>query len=130
MDWTLALAQDAIQQEEEQMAQMMYHQTSLRSWLFISKTSYSPADGLFFSLFHAIKCHLKCISHSAQTNCSCAFIQHNIQYTHILAYLPKICSSLYFSTIRTSPQDKYLVSAGGAGWLRCSLMSVSRSIRS
>lgn len=51
------------------------------------------------------------------------------QYSHILARLPKFCSFLCFSTIRTSPQDKYLVSAGGAGWLRCSLMSVSRSIQ-
>lgn len=27
VEWTLALAQDAIQQEDEQMAQIMYHQT-------------------------------------------------------------------------------------------------------
>ena len=33
--WTLALAQDAIQQEDEQMAQIMYHQTSLQGCLFI-----------------------------------------------------------------------------------------------
>lgn len=57
-------------------------------------------------------------------------VSQYIYSTHILARLPKFCSFLYFSTIRTSPQDKYLVSAGGAGWLRCSLMSVSRSIQS
>lgn len=36
VDWTLALAQGAIQQEEEQMAQMMYHQTSLQSRVIYS----------------------------------------------------------------------------------------------
>lgn len=34
VDWTLALAQDAIQQEDEQMAQMMHHQTSQQNCLF------------------------------------------------------------------------------------------------
>lgn len=35
VDWTLALPQDAIQQEGEQMAQMMDHQAALQSCLFI-----------------------------------------------------------------------------------------------
>lgn len=36
MDWTLALARNAPQWEEEQMAPIMCHQASLQRWLFIS----------------------------------------------------------------------------------------------
>lgn len=38
VDWTLALAQGAIQQEEEQMAQIMYHQTSQQNRSFLSSS--------------------------------------------------------------------------------------------
>lgn len=48
VDWTLALAQDAIQQEEEQMAQIMYHQTFLRSWLFISNIPVSTRQNVTY----------------------------------------------------------------------------------
>ncbi len=66
VDWTLALAQDAIQQEEEQMAQMMYHQTSLQSRLFISNMSYSPA-GLFFFFIPCHKVSFIYVFHTALT---------------------------------------------------------------
>lgn len=95
--------------------------------------SRSPADCLFFFPPNVINVCISsstislsgCRTHKLHT---CINTAQYIQYTHILAYLPKNSYFLYFSTIRTSPQDKYLVLAGGAGWLRCSLMSVSRSI--
>lgn len=117
VDWTLALAQHAIQQEEEQMAPIMYHQTSLQSWLFISNMSRS----LFFTSLQML------VMYGFQV-LPAVFL--TAARTHILAYLLKICSVSYLCTIRTSPQDKYLVSACRAGLLRCSLMSVSRSIQS
>lgn len=126
MDWTLALAQHAVQQEGEQMAPIMYHQTSLQSWLFNLNMSHS----VFLHLTpNVINVWIASITNSV-SDCSTHTHTHPHTRTHTLAYLLKICSVLYLSTIRTSPQDKYLVSAGRAGLLRCSLMSVSRSIQS
>lgn len=40
-DWTLARPQNAVRQEQKQMAIIKYHQTSARGWLHLSTVSFS-----------------------------------------------------------------------------------------
>lgn len=81
MDWTLALAQDAVQQEGEQMAPMMCHQISLQSKLFISDMFHAPADCPLFQsipLMHVLAAFQTAFHAAAHTQTQHALTQHTI----------------------------------------------------
>ena len=100
-DWTLSLAQAAVQQEEEQMARIMYHQTFLPSWLF---TSYRPVSTL------------QDVGKGCSTH---ALRQDNTQYTLILACLPKSVLSCISLLYLRHHRVNIWFSAGGACRLWC-----------
>lgn len=60
--------------------------------------------------------HAPQISHTAHMHTH-VLPWYSIIYTvHTLAYVPEVCSFWYFSTIRTSLQDKYLPHGSGTLW--------------